>query len=129
MKNNNAASPLFSQFDPVTKEQWKEKIIKDLKDGNYEKLIWKTDDGLNIEPFYTAEDLADLSYLDNFENLPEVRIWENREKIKVDAEDQANRLASEALHGGASGVAFEITKPLKCNLEKLFEKIELPATP
>ena len=34
---------LFNEFPPVTAEEWKEKIVEDLKGADYEKkMIWKT---------------------------------------------------------------------------------------
>ena len=37
---------LFQEFPPITTEQWKEKIVKDLKGADYDKkLVWKTGEG------------------------------------------------------------------------------------
>ena len=55
---------LFSEFPPVSTAEWEEKIAKDLKGASYEqKLIWRTNDGLKIKPYYRAEDLEKLEYL------------------------------------------------------------------
>ncbi|MBT8234824.1 MAG: methylmalonyl-CoA mutase subunit beta [Bacteroidia bacterium] len=52
MKKNN----LFSEFDPVTEKQWKQKIHADLKGADYnETLIWQSAEGIDVRPFYTAE--------------------------------------------------------------------------
>ena len=55
---------LFSQFPPVSTEEWKSAIIKDLKGADYEKkLVWKTNEGFNVQPFYRDEDLASVQHL------------------------------------------------------------------
>ena len=49
---------LFAEFEPVSKDKWKEIAIKDLKGADFDKkLVWKTDEGINVQPFYTAEDV------------------------------------------------------------------------
>ena len=49
---------LFSDISPVSSEDWKNKIIEDLKGVPYEKkMIWKTPEGFNVNPFYRKEDL------------------------------------------------------------------------
>lgn len=48
---------LFEEFSPVSKNTWKEKLIKDLKGRPYEKLIQDSEAGIAIEPLYAREDL------------------------------------------------------------------------
>lgn len=48
---------LFSEFTPSTANDWKNQLIKDLKGEPYENLIWQNENGINIQPFYTKEDL------------------------------------------------------------------------
>lgn len=48
---------LFSNFSPTTALDWKNQLIKDLKGEPYENLVWHNENGFNIEPFYTQEDL------------------------------------------------------------------------
>ena len=57
---------LFTEFPPVTPEQWDEVIIKDLKGADYDKkLVKKTPEGFGVRPFYSAKDLEGLGYLDS----------------------------------------------------------------
>ena len=43
---------LFSEFPPVTTEQWEATINKDLKGADYEKkLVWRTDEGFQVRPY------------------------------------------------------------------------------
>ncbi|MDR0541050.1 MAG: methylmalonyl-CoA mutase small subunit, partial [Dysgonamonadaceae bacterium] len=58
---SNSKKKLFSEFPPVSTEQWMEKIVADLKGADFEKkLVWKTNEGFNVNPFYRAEDIAGL---------------------------------------------------------------------
>ncbi len=52
---------LFDMFPPVTTEEWKAKINVDLKGADFDrKLVWRTNEGFNVQPFYRREDLAGL---------------------------------------------------------------------
>ena len=52
---------LFSEFAPVSTEEWMAKITADLKGVPFEKkLVWKTGEGFNVNPFYRAEDIEGL---------------------------------------------------------------------
>lgn len=53
--------PFFSEFPPVSREQWDDKIKKDLKGADYcETLTWETLEGVTPLPFYRREDLEDV---------------------------------------------------------------------
>ena len=42
---------LFSEFAPVSTEEWMAKITADLKGVPFEKkLVWKTGEGFNVNP-------------------------------------------------------------------------------
>ena len=57
-----AKEKLFSEFPPVTTEEWMAKITADLKGVPFEKkLVWKTGEGFNVNPFYRAEDIEGLA--------------------------------------------------------------------
>ncbi|MBR3724685.1 MAG: hypothetical protein IKN11_04755 [Bacteroidales bacterium] len=79
---------------------------KDLKGADYEKkLVWKTIEGFKVKPYYRAEDLDNLEYLDsNPAQAPFTRgkhadnnVWDIRQDIKADTIEAANALALEAL--------------------------------
>lgn len=56
---------LFSDFSPVSTEQWMEKVTADLKGADFEKkLVWKTNEGFKVKPFYRMEDLEGLKTTD-----------------------------------------------------------------
>ena len=57
---------LFDQFPPVSTQEWKEKVVADLKGADFDKkLVWRTNEGFNVNPMYRAEDIANLSTTDS----------------------------------------------------------------
>ena len=60
MANTNREK-LFTEFPPVSTEQWEAVIATDLKGADYDrKLVWKTAEGFNVRPYYRAENLEGL---------------------------------------------------------------------
>ena len=108
-------SKLFTEFPPVSTEKWEEVINKDLKGADYEKkLVWKTIEGFKVKPYYRAEDLEHLEYLDsNPSQAPFTRgkhtdnnVWDIRQDIKADTLAEENTLAIEALERGANSIGL-----------------------
>lgn len=123
---NEKVSTLFADFQSTSKEEWKQKAIKDLKGADFERIIWKTLEGFNISPFYTKEDLNELEYLKNFENISEPpKSWINAEKIKYANPKQAHNAASEALHGGANGLIFDFGDHTDIDFSIILSEIDL----
>ena len=106
---------LFSEFPPVSTEKWEEVIIKDLKGADYDKkLVWHTIEGFNVKPYYRAEDLEGLEYLDsNPGQIPYTRgkhvadnVWDVRQDIRVSDPKEANRIALDAVERGATSLGL-----------------------
>ena len=106
---------LFSEFPPVPTEKWEEAIIKDLKGADYDKkLVWHTIEGFNVKPYYRAEDLEGLEYLDsNPGQIPFTRgkhtadnVWDVRQDIHVQDPKEANRIALDAVERGATSLGL-----------------------
>ena len=106
---------LFSEFPPVSTEKWEEVINKDLKGADYDKkLVWHTIEGFNVKPYYRAENLEGLEYLDtNPGEKPYVRgkqtagnVWEVRQDIIVHDPAEANRIALDAVERGATSLGL-----------------------
>ena len=57
---------LFDQFPPVSTEEWRAKVEADLKGAPFDKkLVWRTNEGFNVQPMYRAEDTANLETTDS----------------------------------------------------------------
>lgn len=107
---------LFSEFPPISADEWEKKIIADLKGGDYNaKLVWKTDEGFDVNPFYRAEDLAGLEYLNAPPGCPpyvrgtrkENNDWIIRQDIDLTDLASANELARNAISRGAGAVGLK----------------------
>ncbi len=106
---------LFSEFPPVSTSQWEEVITKDLKGADYEKkLVWKTQEGISVRPYYRAEDLKNIKHLDTLPGeFPYVRgtkagnNWLIRQGYCAwESYSKANGEALEGLSRGVESVAF-----------------------
>ncbi len=118
---------LFSEFEPVSKEQWKAKANEDLKGKDFEKkLVWKTDEGFSVQPFYTAEDFSENSLLKEQQHFPSMtkRDWTNYTQISVFDAEQANQLASEMVQFGANGILFRLNDAQKVDFSVLLKNLD-----
>lgn len=106
---------LFTEFPPISTEKWEEVINKDLKGADYEKkLVWKTLEGFKVKPYYRAEDLENLEYLNSNPNqAPYIRgkqadsnVWDIREDVMLDTIEHMNTTALEALNRGANALGL-----------------------
>ncbi|MDR0538557.1 MAG: methylmalonyl-CoA mutase small subunit [Tannerellaceae bacterium] len=105
---------LFSEFPPVTTEEWMEKITADLKGAPFEKkLVWKTSEGFDVQPFYRAGDIDGWPRLKSLPGeFPYVRgtktnnDWKVRQDIDVSDFKAANLKAHELLKKGVNSLGF-----------------------
>ena len=108
---------LFSDFSPVSTEQWMEKVTADLKGADFEKkLVWKTNEGFKVKPFYRMEDLEGLKTTDALPGeFPYLRgtkkdnnEWFVRQEIKVECPQEANAKALDILNKGIDSLSFHV---------------------
>jgi methylmalonyl-CoA mutase len=96
---------LFSEFKGHKKSDWLAKAIADLKGKQLDSLTsnWY---GLNIEPYYSQEDLNAIGT--NSPILTGNNGWVNYVRIDVNSAEHANKLALDALQLGATGILFHL---------------------
>jgi methylmalonyl-CoA mutase len=118
---------LFAEFSPVTRQQWVEKAIQDLKGADFDKkLVWNTYEGFSIQPFYTAEDVEPLKAFTEFVRSVQKTssAWINYVEIPsgTPAQQQA-----EAIHGiqqGAAGLLFTVDDPAAFRFDEVLTSID-----
>ena len=106
---------LFSEFQAPTTQEWLDKIEVDLKGADFQKrLVWRTNEGFNVQPFYRREDLANLKTPDALPgefpfvrgNKKDSNEWYVRQNIKVDDPAEANKKALDILNKGVDSIGF-----------------------
>ena len=109
---------LFDEFDKVSPAAWKQKIQVDLKGADYnDSLVWKSNDGISVKPFYTKEDRHYKEIL-----LPD-KGFKICQSVYVDDVIIANKLALESLDRGANAIQF--TAKSTFDFKTLLAKIDL----
>jgi methylmalonyl-CoA mutase len=108
---------LFSEFPPVTTQEWMDKITEDLKGADFEKkLVWKTNEGFKVRPFYRTEDLEGMKTTDSLPGeFPFVRgtkidnNWYVSQEIEVTNPKEANAKALDILEKGVDSLCFSFS--------------------
>ena len=110
---------MLADFAPVSTQVWKDKIIADLKGADFDKkLVWRTPEGFNVQPFYRREDLKGLKTTVSAPGqFPYVRgtrtnnEWAIRQNIcACKNARKANAKALEVLNKGITSLGFCLDK-------------------
>lgn len=113
MSNNR--EKLFTEFAAPTTQEWLDKIQVDLKGADFnKKLVWRTNEGFNVQPFYRREDVLKLKTPDALPGeFPFVRgnkkndnSWYVRQNIIADNAAEANAKALDILNKGVDSLGF-----------------------
>ena len=115
MSNNK--EKLFTEFQAPTTQEWLDKIQVDLKGADFnKKLVWRTNEGFNVQPFYRREDVLKLKTPEALPGeFPFVRgnkkdnnVWYVRQNIMADDAAAANAKALDILNKGIDSLGFII---------------------
>ncbi len=131
-KDDRLSIELFAEFPPIQTEVWESKIKTDLKGADYnKKLIWKTNEGIDVKPYYRAEHLSGLKYLDTCPgDFPYTRgtftgnNWDIRQNIIVGKYEEANKKALHFVSRGVNSIGFDLTKKNKITHGQLVNLIK-----
>ena len=133
MSNNK--EKLFNEFKSPTRQEWLDKIQVDLKGADFNKrLVWRTNEGFNVQPFYLKEDVDKLQTPEALPGeFPFVRgnkkkdnEWYVRQEIDASNAEAANAKALDVLNRGVDSLSFRIPGKAvsKEYVEALLEGIE-----
>ena len=109
---------LFSEFAPNTMQEWIDKVTVDLKGADFnKKLVWRTNEGFNVQPMYRLENMEDLKNLNCLPGeFPFVRgnkkdnnDWYIRQDIVVENVADANKKALDVLNRGVNSLGFVLS--------------------
>ncbi len=122
----------FDNFPASSKQQWRSQAVTDLKGKDFnETLVWKTEEGFEVEPYLTNEDLvpektqaiqAAQKTAIGWLNIP-VMIYENEKNTSIQIKN--------ATGNGADGIVLNLqnTDIQNVNLSLLLSSIKLSETP
>lgn len=112
---------LFNEFNEISAAEWKQKIQVDLKGADYNNtLLWKTDEGITVKPFYTKEDQT------NIEIGTSKKGFNICQSIYIEDEETANKFAFDSLKRGAKSIEFKAKA--KFNYKSLLKELDLKST-
>ncbi len=117
MSDFDSLDPLFDAFPPTSTDDWEAKIREDLRGKDYEKiLVWDSLEGVTVQPYYRAEDLADLSHFDPEADTPPLaaststpaNAWRTRQDVAAPSLPDAADRARAALDRGATDLGLRV---------------------
>jgi methylmalonyl-CoA mutase len=105
---------LGQEFPAVPTAAWEAVIAKDLKGADYEKkLIWRTEEGLAVRPYYRKEDLAGL------EDQLSVRRTRCGWETIADGKPGADAIRADLLHEAGAHAIQELGYAIAAGVELL----------
>lgn len=111
---------LFSEFDPISSKQWKQKIQFELKGEDYnDNLIWDSPENIKVKPFYNQDDLPK-----NLSVNPTANGFKICQNIFVFDLEKSIERALESIERGAESIIFTIENE-NIDVSKLLEKLPL----
>lgn len=124
---------LFDQFPGISYDEWRAKVETDLKGADFnKKLVWRTNEGFNVQPIYRAEDIADFKTTESLPGeYPYIRgtktnnEWLTRQEILSEDPAEANKTAVEVLDKGVNSLGFKVAEPSEDTIAALLNGIDL----
>lgn len=122
----NQKERLLTEFAAISTQEWMDKIVADLKGADFsKKLVWRTNEGFSVNPFYRKEDIEGFSTPHVLPaEYPYVRStrmdneWLIRQDINVVDLEAANAKALDILGKGITSLGFKLKKT-QINVESL----------
>jgi methylmalonyl-CoA mutase len=109
---------LSREFPPVPTDVWESVIAKDLKGADYEKkLVWRTEEGLAVRPYYRKEALAGLEDQLGTASESSSRGWE----IAQDSTPGPDAIRADLLHEAGAHAVQELGYGIAAGIERLAE--------
>ncbi len=126
---------LKDDFPSPTYDEWKEKVVKDLKGASFEKkLVTKTIEGIELQPIYTRKDLESNSSINSYPGNGSTRStnaagyfgseWLINQRIELADAEEFNQALKSALKRGQNSVYISLDKASKLGLDADYAKTE-----
>lgn len=111
---------LKKEFRAPSLEEWRGVVDKDLKGADFErKLVWKTLEGIDVQPLYTREDLKSVKHLNGLPGFaPYTRgtqplsgvahHWQIRQDSMLAAPEEVNAAVHDGLARGQTAIGIRL---------------------
>ena len=106
---------------PETISEWRKLVSGELRGRKLDDLTWKTPEGIEVKPLYTADDLADIPHKDNLPgffpytrgvrgSMYAGRAWTIRQYAGFSTAKESNAFYHRNLKAGQMGlsIAFDL---------------------
>ena len=91
-------SGLFDGFENVSSEQWRNQLASELKNKTFESLCWTSPEGIEVSPFYHADEAHPLHISHRSSQ------WKIVEHIEFTQVNSTSQFISKAITGGADAI-------------------------
>jgi len=120
---------ILKDFSAVPTETWEKAIHVDLRGADYtKKLVWKSDEGITVRPYYRREDLKDLeSQMGAIPGtFPFVRGRGSQSWVQLESSDEvvADAIRVDAIHEQGGTIVQELGYGIALGVEKLLERLD-----
>ena len=115
---------VLEDFPPVATEEWETAIAKDLKGADYQKkLVWRTEEGLAVRPYYRREALSGLEAQTHGTpgRPPFARGTGESWKIAQYAAIDADAIRADLLHEAGAHAVQELGYAIAAGVQRLAE--------
>ena len=124
---------LFDMFPECSYDEWRAKVEADLKGADFnKKLVWRTNEGFNVQPVYRAENIADFKTTDSLPGeYPYVRgtrtdnDWLIRQEVLAETPKEANEVARDIITKGVTSLGFNVTLDNVAAVRELLDGIDV----
>ncbi|CAN5432695.1 hypothetical protein BH09BAC4_BH09BAC4_22150 [soil metagenome] len=121
--------PLFSTLFPAAdKAAWLAQVQKELKNESaYENLLWQTEEGFTVEPYYTADEMHHRPIETIQASQKQAPGWLNAPEQQISDEKSDNVILRDVLARGADALVLRLSS--QTDLSRLLNGIKLSDTP
>ncbi|MFH2029361.1 MAG: methylmalonyl-CoA mutase family protein [Bacteroidota bacterium] len=131
----------LDEFPIPTYNEWKEKVIEELKGVSFEKkLVTKTYEGIDLNPIYVKNDIADLPNLNDMPGFSSGlrgssvsgfahNSWEICQEIKASSAKEFNLILKRDLKAGQTAINLSLDITSINDLEIVFKDVNPMSLP
>ena len=122
------------EFSKSSIQDWENLANRELKGRDLEELLWKTPEGIEIKPLYTADDLERIHHQHSLPGIPPFtrgpkatmytgRPWTLRQYAGFSTAEESNRFYRNNLKSGQTGLSVAFDLPTHRGFDSDHERV------